>query len=225
MPGNHDAYVPIAEARSWGLWSDYLVPDAEGGALLADLHGDLPPDDGKDGRVRFPSLRIRDGVALVGLCSARPTPPLFASGSLGREQRERLASLLAELGSRGLARVVLLHHPPAPGALSPRRALDDAEALCDVLRRVGGELVLHGHAHRTRIGAVPGPTREVPVVGVRSASNADTRPGRLARYHRYAIEGEGAGVRIRLHERAYDPESGTFGPEGPPEGLLLAPGA
>lgn len=216
VPGNHDAYVPIAEARSWALWSDYLVSDTAGHELLAELGGVT-----KEGAITFPSVRFLGELALIGLCSARPTLPLLASGALGTAQREQLEALLAELGSRGHARIVLLHHPPAPDAVAPRRALDDAEALCALLHRVGAELVLHGHAHRTRIGSLPGPGGPIPVVGVRSSSNADPRPERLARYHTYTVDGGAGALRIQLRERAYDPATDAFQESGPPEGTPL----
>lgn len=203
IPGNHDAYVRVPEARSWALWSDYLASDASGGELLAELWGREKAD-----ALAFPSLRRVGPLALVGLCSAVPTAPLLASGSLGSEQLRRLSELLAELGSRGIPRVVLVHHPPEPGVVTARRALRDASALCDVLRGSGAELVLHGHLHRTHIGSLPGPTGPIPVVGVRSASHVGGKPGRVARYHLYRVE-PGTG-RITLQAREYSAESDRF---------------
>jgi 3',5'-cyclic AMP phosphodiesterase CpdA len=216
VPGNHDAYVRIPEARSWALWSEYLVSDAPGRELLGEVCGGE-----KDAAIEFPSLRLVRGAALVGLCSARPTPPLLASGALGAAQLERLELLLAELGARGRARVVLIHHPPSPGIVTARRALRDADALCAVLRRTGAELVLHGHLHRTRIDSLPGPQRPIPVVGVRSASYAGGRPGKLARYHLFGIAGNPAAPRIALREREYHPQTDSFREVGDPEGLML----
>lgn len=210
VPGNHDAYVAVPQARSWALWSDYLVSDALGSELLAELH-----DAEKASAIVFPSVRVIGDVALVGLCSARPSPWFDASGTLGTGQLARLEAALAELSARGKMRVVLLHHPPAPGAVSTRRALRDADALCTVLRRRGAELVLHGHLHRTRVDSVPGPQRPIPVVGVRSASHAPGRPGRLARYHLYEIDGEPGAPRIAMREREFEPASDTFRDAGP----------
>lgn len=218
IPGNHDAYVHMPVERSWELWRDYLVSDESGEALLADLWERKKPD-----ALEFPSLRVRGALAIVGLCSAQPTPLFSASGALGADQRERLESVLTELGERGLVRVVLLHHPPYPGATSARRALSDAGPLCDLLRRVGAELVLHGHLHRTRLAEIAGPFGEIPVVGVRSASDVGERPGRCAQYHLYDIEPAGTGERPRIvmRKRGYDEASGCFRAEGSPEGESL----
>ncbi len=54
-------------------------------------------------------------MALIGLCSAVPTPPFVASGRLGREQLDAFEGELRALSNEGLARVVLIHHPPLPG--------------------------------------------------------------------------------------------------------------
>lgn len=191
VPGNHDAYVAVPRERSWALWDAYLRSDEPGA------------------RAGFPTLRRRDGLALVGLCSAVPTPPFFASGRLGAAQLERLEKLLGELAGSSLCRVVLLHHPITEGTVSPRRALSDAAALREVLARAGAELVLHGHGHHQHFATTPGPSGPIPVVGVASASDV-----RHAQYHVYDIEGAGAGFRITARVRSYDPERGVFAAAG-----------
>ncbi len=200
VPGNHDAYVRVPRSASWDLWSEFM--DSDG--------GDEPS--------RFPTLRVRGSLAIVGACSALPTLPLLASGALGGEQLERLEKLLSGLTDSGLCRVVLIHHPPTSGAVSRRRALRDSEAFRRVLSRTGAELVLHGHGHRTRIGSIDGPRGPIPVVGVRSSSDAGEDPERRAQYHVYEIEPAGSGAgpefRITTRIRGYDSERGCFTDEG-----------
>jgi 3',5'-cyclic AMP phosphodiesterase CpdA len=217
VPGNHDAYVRVEEARSLALWSEYLVSDAGGQEILFDACA-LE----KTAAIEFPSVRLLAGVALVGLCSALPTPVFHATGAVGETQLARLAGVLTELGARGYLRVVLIHHPPAPGSVSARRALRDGDALCAVLRRCGAELVLHGHLHRTRVGSLPGPAQPIPVVGGRSASHAHGHPERLARYHLFGIDGDASAPRIVLREREYDAQAGSFREVGPPGGVVLS---
>jgi len=217
VPGNHDAYVAVPVERSWQLWREYLVSDAASRTLLEAVGH--PQADG----LEFPSLRLRGQLALIGLCSAHPTPLFTASGSLGSVQRERLERLLGLLGERGLVRIVLIHHPPYPGATSRRRALSDAEQLCELLGRTGAELVLHGHLHKTRLAGIAGPAGEIPVVGVRSASDVGERRDRRAQYHLYEVEANAGGPpSIRLRTRGYDEATGGFRAEGPPEGTLLS---
>ncbi len=198
VPGNHDAYVAAPFAASWALWREYLASDREG----PDCAGSA---------VEFPTLRVRGPLALVGLNTATPTGPLLATGQVGAEQLARLEERLEELAGSGLSRVLLLHHPPTEGAV-PRRALTDAGAVRAVLARAGAELVLHGHAHRTLLGELPGPRGPIPVVGARSGTDAGRRPGRSAQYHLYRFEGPGDRPRIHLSIRAWDPASRRFQP-------------
>lgn len=198
VPGNHDAYVALPRSRSWDHWSAYLGSD-------------------RDLQAPFPSLRVRGPLAIVGLCSAVPTAPFLASGSLGAEQLERLEKLLGDLGDTPLCRVVLVHHPPVAGTVSRRRALRDGRALREVLRRTGADLVLHGHGHHTVFERLEGPQGPIPVVGARSASYMGDREDMRAQYHVYDVEPEGGAggprFRIRARVRGYQPESGRFAAE------------
>ena len=164
-PGNHDALVGAADTARFAPWAAWL---------------------GDDGETVFPHARKRGEVVLVNLCSAVPTALHSAGGRLGRDQLDRLDALLAE--HAGAFRVLMLHHPPVAGAVTWRKALADQEDLRAVLARRGAELVLHGHAHRTLVGTIPGRGgAAVPVLGVPSAS---ARGGRrpAARWHMLEIE-------------------------------------
>ena len=162
VPGNHDALVPVPYADGWGHWQPWMQGDD-----LADAAGGCVNDDGV---AAFPFLRVRGELALIGLSTALPTAPGLASGRLGRTQIEALAALLADLGRRGLARVVALHHPPVDGVVKRRKALDDRAALRAVIARHGAELLLHGHSRDARFDPLPGPDGLVPVLGVPSVS-------------------------------------------------------
>ena len=207
VPGNHDAYVRIAQAASWNLWSDYFESD--------DRETTVESSDPRD---RFPTLRVRGPLAVVGLCSALPTRLFDATGTLGDAQLERLERMLHELSKSDLCRVISIHHPITEGATHPRRWLRDAESLRDVIGRAGADLVVHGHNHRTLLAAIDGPDGSIPVVGVRSASDIGQRPERCAQYHVYEIERNGGSggprFRIALRIRGYDPGSGRFRAEG-----------
>jgi 3',5'-cyclic AMP phosphodiesterase CpdA len=190
---------------SWDLWWDYMASDD---AVL----GAAPPDP----RDRFPTLRLRGPIAVVGLCSALPTPSLDASGALGSEQLARLESLLIELAERDLCRLVSVHHPVTAGSTHARRELADAAALRGVLERTGAELVVHGHNHRTLVAELPGPDGPIPVVGVRSSSDCGSKPHKVAQYHVYEFDSARApssrGHAVTLRTRDFDPASGRFVP-------------
>jgi 3',5'-cyclic AMP phosphodiesterase CpdA len=209
VPGNHDAYVAVPRAQGWDLWSEYMVSDEE----LEDRKSPAAPLRAPRND-EFPSVRIRGPVALVGACSAVPTPRGYASGRLGAGQLERLASTLAELRARELCCVLLIHHPVTDEGFTPRRRLVDAAALREVLRNVGADLVLHGHGHKTVATEIEGPECPIPVVGVRSSSHSADIESRRAQYHQFRIERSavsgGPRFRFGLVTRGYEAASGGF---------------
>lgn len=186
IPGNHDAYVPIPWAEGMGLWSAYMAGDGEPPAGSLDV---------------FPTLRRRGEVALIGLSTGVPKPPLLATGDLGEAQIARAERLLAEAGREGLCRIVLIHHPPLLDQ-SRWKHLTDAAAFQAMIRRVGCEAVLHGHNHRSEMARIDGPNGPVPVLGVTSASAAPGSKYGRARYHLIHIERDGAGWRLDVQLRA-----------------------
>ena len=202
IPGNHDAYSGVPRARGWELWSEYLASDGAVAAFRADP------------RAAFPSVRVRGVLALVGVCTAQPTPPFAAYGTVGAAQLARLDALLERLGAEGLCRVVLIHHPPVPGLTSRRRSLRDAGAFGDVLRLRGAELVLHGHLHRTTLASLPGPMGPIPVAGVPSASHVGPDPARCAAYHLYEIARASGGYEMQRRVRVWQPTRRRFEEQG-----------
>lgn len=211
VPGNHDAYVATAWEGTFSLWSEYLAADAD------RENQESPKAGAKDPRASFPSLRIRGPVALIGISTAHPTPPLLATGSIGQRQLERLADILDETGRRHLVRVVLIHHPPVRGAVPWRNRLTDREAFHALLVRYGAELILHGHAHRTCTSYLETPWGKVAAIGVPSASALGRTERRRARYHLFRLMRTGETWRMRLTIRVYSPAERRFVDEGAQE--------
>jgi 3',5'-cyclic AMP phosphodiesterase CpdA len=205
IPGNHDAYVPIAWDRSLALWDSYMTGDG----------GPDAPDAGE----HFPYLRRRGPLALIGLSTAAPMPAHMAAGRLGAGQLGRLDALLAATGEEGLCRVVLIHHPPVSAPAYRLKQLLDGEAFCQTLARRGAELVLHGHTHMSALSHLPTPQGSVPVVGVPSASARHSRSHDHSRYHLYRIQREAEGWRIEVEVRGVAPGLDRFLPE---KGFTLA---
>jgi len=213
VPGNHDAYVAVPSSASWDLWSEYIRSDPSD---RFDADVECRASGSEDPRDAFPTLRVRGPIAVVGVCSAIPTPNLDATGTLGTAQRERLERLLARLGQTDLCRVVSIHHPITERATIERRSLTDAPELRQLLARVGAEIVLHGHNHRTLIEKIPGADQPIPVVGVRSATDYGKKPDKRAQYHIYDIERSDGPERFRIsvRTRGYDADSGCFVADG-----------
>jgi 3',5'-cyclic AMP phosphodiesterase CpdA len=185
VPGNHDAYVK---------------------GTMGDLASTFAPWTKSDaGESAYPYLRLRGNVALIGLSSGVPTAPFVASGRLGQRQCDAAAKLLAETGRAGHIRIVLIHHPPQRDGASFGRALSDADAFEAVIRRIGAELILHGHNHRLMVNHMEGPERPVPVVGVGSASALRGTASHRASYHLFEIEGDSKAPRIKGRVRGIAP--------------------
>jgi 3',5'-cyclic AMP phosphodiesterase CpdA len=181
IPGNHDAIVPDAVDTFPEIWQAYMASD----------------DDraGADGS--YPAVRIRNGVALIGLSSACPTRPFSATGRLGPDQCRRLASILAQTGRERRFRVLLVHHPILRGQVKFRKRLEDAAMLRAVLRQYGAELVLHGHTHRHEQGQLAGPRAPIPVLGLPSTSAARSAPAhKQACLRCFTIQPEDSGWQV-----------------------------
>jgi 3',5'-cyclic AMP phosphodiesterase CpdA len=169
-PGNHDAYVrdalPMLE-KTFAPWTEGY---------------------------RFPYLRRRGEVALIGLNTGVPTLPFLATGRLGQAQRDAFAALLKE--TAGLARVVMIHHPPMRGGRAPRlRGLDDAGEFEKIIAEHGAELILHGHTHRVMAHRLPSRATlnavgYVPVLGAPSVSAAAPDATHRACYYLVRLDRE-----------------------------------
>jgi len=199
VPGNHDAYVAAPWSQTYAQWAPYLASD--GAAAIADQ---------VDHQAPFPSLRIRGPIALIGLSSACPSSPLFATGRLGQAQLQRLAALLDQTGQQNLCRVVLVHHPPLSETLNRRRSLIDGAALRAVLAQYGTELVLHGHTHRIVRAQLPTAVGPAHVIGASSASAISQEHGKQAQYNLYTLTRQADGWRLHIAARGYDLASHRF---------------
>jgi 3',5'-cyclic AMP phosphodiesterase CpdA len=179
IPGNHDTYVRSSFKYMAGATAPWMTGDGAS-------------------RPAFPYVRIRDGIAFIGLSSGVPTAPLLASGELGNKQMTAFATALREARDAGLLRVVMIHHPPTRKGASFGRGLRDARGFEKVIKTEGADLVLHGHNHRYSVVPLAGPDGPVPVVGVASASAVPGSPNHRAAYHLYRIERAGNRAVITL---------------------------
>ena len=212
IPGNHDIYSRLRGDPGTGRWAAYMASCAQGAEHATTGDG------------AFPFVRMLGRVAIIGVNSAVPTPPLVASGRVGAEQLARLGATLERLGRADVFRLVLIHHPPLPGQATRLRGLTDAAELEAILAQHGAELVVHGHNHRNMLAWRATPTGALPVVGAPSAALArphKTEP--LARYNLYRIEGppwsielvgrgleEPGGAIVELERRMLLPEEGSM---------------
>jgi 3',5'-cyclic AMP phosphodiesterase CpdA len=185
VPGNHDAYVRVTRHRFAEAWRSYLG-------------GDVARDDGGT----FPFVRRRGPVALIGVSSAVPTPPLMATGWLGRTQLDALERVLKDLSGEQVFRVLLIHHPLRSASRAKR--LTDSAQLLALLKRHGVELILHGHDHVHSTIWIDGPNGSIPAIGVPSASALAHGHYPAAAYNLFSIERDGAAWRCEQTVRGID---------------------
>jgi 3',5'-cyclic AMP phosphodiesterase CpdA len=185
IPGNHDAYVRANRHRFAETWGDYLGSDTA-----------------QAGGVVFPSLRRRGPMVLIGVSSAVPTPPLMATGWLGRAQLDSLERMLTDLSAEPVFRVLLIHHPLRSDSRFKR--LTDASELLALLKRHGVELILHGHDHVHSTIWIDGPNGAIPAVGVPSASARAHGRYPAAAYNLFSILRDGSAWRCEQTVRGID---------------------
>jgi 3',5'-cyclic AMP phosphodiesterase CpdA len=184
VPGNHDAYVRSS---------------------LDELAACTAPwrrsDEGAEG---YPWLKVRKGVALIGLSSAVPTGPFMAWGRVGAAQMEKAEVLLHYAAGCGLKRVVLIHHPPHRGGAKSGRELKDADAFEAMIAKAGAELVIHGHNHTTSLAWLQTPSGHAPVVGVPSCSMGPASHAEKAAWHLFRIPDDDAPITVERRGLAPD---------------------
>ncbi len=151
-------------------------------------------------------MRRRANVALIALSTGVADGPFLATGRLDQRQLSRLADALNQ--TRGLFRIVLIHHPPRSPLRRYLRRLTDAAELRRALAEHGAELLLHGHDHRRALVWLDGPRgTKIPAVGVPSASARAPHGGEDgAGYNVFRIDGEAAAWRCEMiaRQRAAD---------------------
>jgi len=200
VPGNHDLYTAGSERklRFATYFADYLVSD------LPLLSVAVPAG-------RFPVVKLRGPVAIIGLSSAITRPPFVAAGHLGRSQLHALSRILDHEEVRKRTVVVALHHPihnPHSRLKTALEGLTDADDLNALLRGLTRGVVMHGHLHRRIRRNFPTHAGHLSSVGATSASLHHDHEARSAGYNLYEVDGEGVVTRVDAH--IFQPLQGTF---------------
>jgi len=213
LPGNHDAYVARGAEYFAEHFEAYHRPDPEW----------MWPDN-----ERWPVVRVRGDIAVIGVSTSLATPWFTAYGRIGETQLERLRNALLDPRLAGRFRLVAIHHPPAGArARSIVRGLRDRDAFAAVLAEAGAELVIHGHEHLDLREELAGPGG-LPIA-VRGIQSGTYEAGNLTRRARYRIYEIGPsppdGARPALTGdllRIWDPERARFVPDDTPAGEGIA---
>lgn len=203
IPGNHDAYVAEGIAHFATVFDEYHRTDA----AWTWTDADRDPDDREDD-LRWPIVRIRGELALVGVTTSRATPWFTAYGRVGAGQLARLRKALLDPRLANKVRLVAIHHPPAgKRAQNKIRGLRDHGAFAQVIGEVGADLIVHGHEHQDLSEVLAGPDGPIPVRGIASGTYHHNKPDRIARYRVFEIE---RGKIVSDYVRVWSRETGRF---------------
>jgi 3',5'-cyclic AMP phosphodiesterase CpdA len=199
VPGNHDAYTRGShKSRRFQCYlGEYITSDLPGASGVPEID-------------RFPYVRLRGPVAIIGLSTALPRPPLIASGELGKPQRMALRALLAHESVRDRLPILLQHHPwhrPSKAMDAFTKGLADAEEEREVLDTLPRALLLHGHLHERIHRVIPTTRGRIEAFGATSASLLDEREHHMCGFNVYEVE---RGGELRWTAFRLDSESGSF---------------
>jgi 3',5'-cyclic AMP phosphodiesterase CpdA len=207
IPGNHDAYVAEGIAHFATVFDEYHRADLGWTWTEADR------EDAEDD-LRWPIVRVRGDLALIGLSTSRATPWFTAYGRVGKGQLARLRKALSDPRLANKARLVAIHHPPAGRrAKNKIRGLRDHDGFAEVIGEVGADLIVHGHEHQDLTEELNGPTGPIPVRGIASGTYHHNKEDRIGRYRIFEIEGgKIVSDSVRVWNRAtgsFEAQSGT----------------
>lgn len=200
VPGNHDLYTRGAMRAQ--RFSRFFAPFLE--SDLPDLAADISLG-------RFPVVKLRGPIALIGMSSAVPRPPLVASGELGPRQLDALARILAHDEVKRRTAILALHHPvhnPPSRIKTLVEGLVDAHDLTSVLAPLRSGLLLHGHLHNRMQRTLATTAGSVLAIGATSASLHHENEHRMAGFNVYELDGGGALVDVAAH--VFDPQKDAF---------------
>jgi 3',5'-cyclic AMP phosphodiesterase CpdA len=200
VPGNHDLYTSGAmrARRFTRSFAPYLQSD------LPELAADMSLG-------KFPIVKLRGSLAIIGMSSAVPRLPLIAAGELGMKQIEALARILAHDEVKKRMPIFAFHHPihnPQSWIKTWVEGLRDASDLEDVLAQVPRGLLVHGHLHARMQRAFATKTGSLLSVGATSASLHHEDEHRMAGFNLYEFDGAGDLIEVEAH--IFDPKTETF---------------
>lgn len=180
VPGNHDVYTRGAARtrRFETFFKGYIESDLP--EFGVDHHG-----------AKYPYVKLRGKVAVIGMSSAVPRLPLMASGRFGAAQIDQLARMLEHPEVAARTKVILQHHPAhnvKNKIVAYLEGLHDSKHMLRTLHRLEHGLILHGHSHIRVRRSVTTDVGQLDVIGATSASLLSSHPHRHAGFNLYEFD-------------------------------------
>jgi 3',5'-cyclic AMP phosphodiesterase CpdA len=199
VPGNHDLYTrgALRTQRFTTFFKHYMDSD------LPELAAEIELG-------RFPVVKLRGKLAIIGLTSAVPRLPLVASGRLGRPQLEALERILAHDEVKKRTAIIALHHPvhnPRSRLKTMIEGLVDAKGLIRAVDGLATGMILHGHLHHRVQRPLSTRAGTVLAVGATSASLDHIDDHKMAGFNLYDFEPDGSLAGVEAHVYAASTQS------------------
>lgn len=180
VPGNHDVYTRGAckTRRFETFFKGYMESDLP--EYGVDHHG-----------ARYPFVKLRGPVAVIGMSTAVPRAPMMASGRFGAAQIDQLARLLEHPEVQRRNKVILQHHPAhnvKNRVIAYLEGLHDSKHMLRTLHRLEHGMILHGHSHIRVRRSVTTDVGSIDVIGATSASLLSSHPHRHAGFNLYEFD-------------------------------------
>jgi 3',5'-cyclic AMP phosphodiesterase CpdA len=180
VPGNHDVYTrgSADKRRFESFFSSFL-------------RSDLPEFGVDHFGARYPFVKLRGPLAIVGMSTAVPRGPMMAAGRFGAAQIDQLAKLLEHPEVARRAKVILQHHPAhnlKNRVIAYLEGLHDSKHMLRTLKKLEHGMILHGHSHIRVRRTVKTDVGELDVIGATSASLLSSHPHRHAGFNLYEFD-------------------------------------
>lgn len=200
IPGNHDVYTrgSAQKRRFEQFFSDYI-------------QSDMPEYGVEHCGARYPYVKLRGKIAIIGMSSAVPRGPLMAAGRFGAAQIDHLAKILDDDRVKGRSKVILQHHPAhnvRNRVVAFLEGLHDSKHMVRTLAKVEHGMILHGHSHIRVRRTIETEVGRIEVVGATSASLLSDHPHRHSGFNLYEFDDETG--RIKTIEAHILEENGSF---------------
>ncbi len=182
IPGNHDVYTrgSASKRRFEQYCRDWIASD-------------LPEFGVEHFGAKYPFVKLREKVAVIGMSTAVPRGPLMAAGQFGSAQIDQLAKLLEHPEVASRTKVILQHHPAhnlRNRVLAYLEGLHDSKTMLRTLAKLEHGLILHGHSHIRVRRTVETEVGRIDVVGATSASLLSDHPHRHSGFNLYEFDDE-----------------------------------
>jgi len=194
IPGNHDSYTRGAHRKK----------------LFHNAFGHESPLT----EIDYPLDIETAHWALLGLSTAFPSRPLYATGKLGGDQLSHLEARLQYYKNAHKPVIIVMHHPPQLPKKLAHKSLLDSVAFQSSISKEPPALIIHGHLHQRitstlSIQTSMGP-RSIPVRGLPASCYNSAETKRWPAYPTIDLDRPGE---ISITWRKYDFNTKKYSPD------------